>query len=62
MVNDAFNINDPFATTVQHQTPAHTPVAATLKKPPKWLRRPCGATFGVSKDASMIGMLVWIKV
>ena len=47
MVNDAFNITDPFTASVQHQTPDHTPAAATLKKPPKWLRRPCGASFGV---------------
>ncbi|XP_028397312.1 protein transport protein Sec31A-like [Dendronephthya gigantea] len=46
MVNDAFNINDPFASSVQHQPSEQVPVAATLKKPPKWLRRPCGASFG----------------
>ena len=47
MVNDAFNINDSFTASVQHQATDHIPAAATLKKPPKWLRRPCGASFGV---------------
>ena len=47
MVNDSFNLNDPFTATVQQQTSDHIPAAATLKKPPKWLRRPCGASFGV---------------
>ena len=47
-VNDTFNITDSFNAPVQHQTPAQMPsTGATLKKPPKWLRRPCGASFGV---------------
>lgn len=49
-VNDAFDVDDPFGSQIQQQPQQQQkPVDSTpLKKPPKWLRRPCGATFAVS--------------
>ena len=41
--------SDPFSQAPQQQTTKPQPAMA-LKKPPKWLRRPVGANFGVSKD------------
>ena len=63
MVNDAFNISDPFTASVQHQTSDHIPAAATLKKPPKWLRRPCGASFGVRAVLDLfLGLLSPVQI
>ena len=49
-IADSFG-SDPFAQPLpqqQQQQEANKPAAAALKKPPKWLRRPVGASFGVS--------------
>ena len=51
----SFDMDDPFSAQIyqaqqqQQQQQQHKAVAssAPLKKPPKWLRRPCGATFAV---------------
>ncbi|XP_031552702.1 protein transport protein Sec31A-like [Actinia tenebrosa] len=62
-VNDAFDADDPFGSQLQQQQQQQQKVttAAPLKKPPKWLRRPCGAkfafggkliTFGQHKDTT----------
>lgn len=45
-------MDDPFSAQIyqaQQQQQQHKAAAssAPLKKPPKWLRRPCGATFAV---------------
>ena len=49
----AFDADDPFTAQIrqaqQQQQQKAAPTSAPLKKPPKWLRRPCGATFGVCK-------------
>lgn len=49
-VNDAFDADDPFGSQIQQQQQQQQKVTTTapLKKPPKWLRRPCGAKFAVS--------------
>ena len=51
----SFDVDDPFMSQIhqaqQQQQLQQQKTAATsapLKKPPKWLRRPCGATFAVS--------------
>ncbi|XP_033744006.1 protein transport protein Sec31A-like isoform X4 [Pecten maximus] len=43
-VADSFNTNDPFAQGAASQTSQQGDVMP-LQKPPKWLRRPCGASF-----------------
>lgn len=48
----SFDMDDPFSVQIyqaQQQQQQHKAAAscAPLKKPPKWLRRPCGATFAV---------------
>lgn len=49
-VMSAFDADDPFTAQIrqaqQQQQQKAVPTSAPLKKPPKWLRRPCGATFG----------------
>lgn len=52
-VMSSFDVDDPFMSQIhqaqQQQQLQQQKTAATsapLKKPPKWLRRPCGATFG----------------
>ena len=52
-VMSAFDVDDPFMAQIhqaqqQQQQQKAAPTSAPLKKPPKWLRRPCGATFAVS--------------
>jgi protein transport protein SEC31 len=49
-VSDAFDADDPFGSQIQQQQQQQQKpvVSAPLKKPPKWLRRPCGAKFAVS--------------
>lgn len=49
----AFDVDDPFTSQIhqaqqQQQQQQQKAASAPLKKPPKWLRRPCGATFAVS--------------
>lgn len=49
-VMSSFDMDDPFSVQIyqaQQQQQQHKAAAssAPLKKPPKWLRRPCGATF-----------------
>ena len=46
-------MDDPFTSQIhqaqqQQQQQQQKAASAPLKKPPKWLRRPCGATFAVS--------------
>ena len=55
----AFDVDDPFSAQIHHaqqqqQQQKAALTSAPLKKPPKWLRRPCGASFAVSvsKQAS----------
>lgn len=48
----AFDVDDPFTSQIhqaqqQQQQQQQKATSAPLKKPPKWLRRPCGATFAV---------------
>jgi len=48
----AFDVDDPFTSQIhqaqqQQQQQQQKAASAPLKKPPKWLRRPCGATFAV---------------
>ena len=52
-VMSAFDVDDPFTSQIhqaqqQQQQQQQKAASAPLKKPPKWLRRPCGATFAVS--------------
>lgn len=54
-VMSSFDVDDPFSAQIhqaqlqqQQQQQKTAPSSAPLKKPPKWLRRPCGATFAVS--------------
>lgn len=54
-ISSSFDTMDPFGTgqvlpplQVPHPTVQDT-VVPPLKKPPKWMRRPVGASFGVSK-------------
>jgi len=50
-VMSAFDADDPFSTQIrqaqqqQQQQQNSAPTSSPLKKPPKWLRRPCGASF-----------------
>lgn len=49
-VMSAFDVDDPFTAQIhqaqqQQQQQQQKAASAPLKKPPKWLRRPCGATF-----------------
>jgi len=50
----AFDADDPFTSQIhqaqqqQQQQQQQRAASAPLKKPPKWLRRPCGAKFAVS--------------
>lgn len=52
-VMSAFDADDPFSTQIrqaqqqQQQQQKSAPTSSPLKKPPKWLRRPCGASFSV---------------
>ncbi|XP_078359970.1 protein transport protein Sec31A-like isoform X2 [Oculina patagonica] len=49
-VMSSFDVDDPFSSQIhqaqqQQQQQQQKAASAPLKKPPKWLRRPCGATF-----------------
>ncbi|XP_015757210.1 PREDICTED: protein transport protein Sec31A-like [Acropora digitifera] len=54
-VMSAFDADDPFSTQIrqaqqqQQQQQNSAPTSSPLKKPPKWLRRPCGASFSVRR-------------
>ena len=45
-IADSFPGMENLSLPVQTQQPAAAKAAVQLKKPPKWMRRPCGANFG----------------
>lgn len=47
-IGDSFGINDPFSQAGAQQQQQQQANVMPLQKPPKWLRKPAGASFGVS--------------
>jgi hypothetical protein len=61
-IADSFQSNDPFAQAAASQQVQQTQNVMPLQKPPKWLRKPVGATFGVYKINDFFHEVVSVPV